>query len=112
MNPQDVISLREYIESLIASERQMREAAREADKDAVEKALDSAQQLAEKHNDLIRQMQERDKTYVSQEVYDERHKALQDRVDQLQSWQARMVGGMVVLATIGVTTLVRLLAGG
>jgi vacuolar-type H+-ATPase subunit E/Vma4 len=96
---------------------------RAADKEAVEKALHAAEKLAEKHNDLIRQMQERDKNYVAQEVYQTRHVALEDRVqateDRLSERLARMevlgsrfVGGLVVLSLfVGTNLAINLLGG-
>ncbi len=84
---------------------------RRADREAVDKAFAASEKLAEKHNDLIKQMQERDKNYVAQDVYDERHKALQDKVSATQNLQAKIVGGMGVLAVIGISNLIRVWSG-
>jgi hypothetical protein len=96
---------------------------RQADKEAVNKALEAAEKLAEKHNGLIRQMQERDKNYVNQEVYQTRQAAVEDRIqateDRLSERLARMevlgsrfVGGLVVLSLfVGTNLAINLLGG-
>jgi len=73
---------------------------RTADALAVKTALDSAQELAQKHNDLIRQMERKDATY-----------ATQIEVERLASWQARLGGGLVVFAFIGIANLVKIWTG-
>jgi Fe2+ transport system protein B len=111
------------VDEQLAALRREASLTRRADKEAVDKALASAEKLAEKHNDLIRQMQERDKNYVSQEVYQTRHVALEDRVqateDRLSERLARMevlgskfVGGLVVLSLfVGTNLAINLLGG-
>jgi hypothetical protein len=84
---------------------------RDADKEAVSKALTASEKLAEKHNDLIRQMQERDKNYVSEDVYTERHEALIERIERVEGAQAKTLGGMVVLGIIGISNLIRIWTG-
>lgn len=105
------VPLREYIEARIAEERRIRQTQRKGDREVVDQAFRSTKELAEKHNDLLKQMQERDKTYVSQEVYEERHRALQERMRRAEAWQAKFAGGMVVLGVIGVSNLIRIWAG-
>jgi hypothetical protein len=82
----------------LAAERDKRYAVeKEAAGLAVEKALSTATALAEKHNDLIRAAEARDATYATKED-----------VGRLESWQTRLTGGMVVIAIIGVSNLVKI----
>jgi hypothetical protein len=82
----------------LADERDRRYAAeRVAQELAVDKALTAAKELAEKHNDLIRAAQIRDETY-----------ATKADLGRLESWQAKITGGMVLLGIIGISNLVKI----
>lgn len=85
-------------EDAVLHETRIRETERAADQLAITKALESSLQLAEKHNDLIRQMEKKDDTY-----------ATKAEVNRLASWQARLTGGMLLLGAIGVGNLIKLL---
>ncbi len=104
-------SLRELLEQQIDALERLMESQRKADLMAVEKALSASKELAEKHNDLIRQMEQRDNTYVSEEVYRERHIALEARLARMEVLGARMVGGMLALAAVGIANLVKIFGG-
>ena len=92
-----IAALDRHFSSEFSSLRELLRSQREADQLAVKKALDSAHELAQKHNDLIRQMERKDATY-----------ATSAEVDRLAYWQARLGGGIIVVAVIGVANLVKL----
>jgi hypothetical protein len=105
------VSLREHFEALrqcdreLARERMLnlRDIAivrREGDQFAISTALASAKELAEKHNDLIRSAEKKDETY-----------ATKIDLDRLANIQSKMIGGLIVIAAIGLTNLVRLWTG-
>ena len=94
------INIRGEIEAIkaILSEREkaVNEARRTAEK-SLDKAFDSAEKMSNFHNDLIRK-QER-----SQETY-----ATKTEVESIRNFQAKLAGGVLVLAFIGITNLLRL----
>ncbi len=68
--------------------------------------------LAEKHNDLIRQMQEKDKTYLNKEEYSIRHENLarlgdvtKEELRNLESRVATIEGGNLVRASTAVVAI-------
>jgi hypothetical protein len=83
----------EALEALMRSNRA-------ADQEAVKTAFKASQELAAKHNDLIRQQEKKDATY-----------ATKNDVSRVESWQSRLTGGMVVVAVIGVANLVKVWTG-
>jgi len=84
---------------------------RAADQEAVKTALAAQKELAQKHNDLISQMEKRDAAYLTKDDYEQRHEALKDRVSLLATFQARIGGGLMVVAFIGVANFVKLWTG-
>ena len=91
------ISLREYIETHLEAQAELHRSQREADQEAVKIALANSKELAEKHNDLIRQMERKDETYATKE-----------QVGRVEAWQSRLTGAIVLLGGIGVANLVKL----
>ena len=73
---------------------------READQVALQKALDAAQAMAEKHNDLIRAAEKKDEGYATKLEF-----------SRLENWQAKITGGMIVIAAIGVANFVKVWTG-
>lgn len=101
------VSLREYVSvqigaldrhltSQIAGLKELVRSQREADQLAIKTADDASRQLAEKHNDLIRQQEKKDATY-----------ATKNDVDRLTAWQSKIAGGLVVVSVIGVANLIK-----
>lgn len=81
-----------YTEAELRHVRELAQLQREADQLAIGKALDSSKELAEKHNDLIRSGEKKDETY-----------ATKVDLERLSSVQGKMIGGLIVLAAIGLT---------
>lgn len=94
------VSLREYLAAQTVALKELMQAHRAADQLAIKTALDSAHLLAEKHNDLIRQQERKDATYATKKD-----------LERVESWQAKITGGLVVVGAIGVANLVKLLTG-
>jgi hypothetical protein len=92
-----IAALDRHFSAEFSSLRELLRSQRAADALAVKTALDSAQELAQKHNDLIRQMERKDSTY-----------ATQLEVDRIASWQNKLAGGIAVAVAIGLTNLVKL----
>lgn len=90
------VSLREHLEARIVALDRLHESQRADDQTALTKALESAQELAAKHNDLIRQMERKDATYATKEDIDRLNAALSqvlprevftNIVDQWTAWR-------------------------
>ena len=92
-----IAALDRHFSSEFASLKELLRSQRTADALAVKTALDSAQELAQKHNDLIRQMERKDATY-----------ATSVDVDRLAAWQNKLAGGIAVAMIIGLVNLVKL----
>lgn len=76
--------------------RELSSSQRAGDQLAVETALASARELAEGHNGLIRKMDKQSETFATKE-----------EVNAVRTWQARIGGGVVVLASIGIADLIK-----
>ena len=92
-----IAALDRHFSSEFSGLKELLRSQRAADQLAVKTALDSSHELAAKHNDLIRQMERKDTTY-----------ATSLEVDRLAYWQARLGGGLIVVAFIGIANLVKL----
>jgi hypothetical protein len=84
---------------------------RAADTEAVKVALEASKELAQKHNDLITQMKEKDATYLPKEEYRVRHEALQRRLTLVEAFQARLLGGLAVIAAVGLANFIKVWTG-
>lgn len=94
------VPLQAHLEAL-AVERDLRYSAeRRADQLAIEKAEAAASSALEAHNGLLRKMEKEQSTY-----------ALKTDIARLESWQARITGGMIIIGIIGISNLVKLWAG-
>ena len=105
------VSLREYLGSRIdaldrlykselAALKELVDAKHAAAQQAVTLALNSQQELAEKHNDLIRHGERKDETY-----------ATKTEVGRLEGWQNKITGGLILLSLIGIANLVKVWTG-
>lgn len=128
MSCEDVDTRLARLEEMFAAHVTLIAALRVEDQRALKLAYDAAKELADKHNDLIHAAERRDEQYarkddvdrvvsstttarellerrlsgsVSQDVYDEKHAALEKRVDILEKWQANLVGRTVGLSLVG-----------
>jgi hypothetical protein len=84
-------SLDRHVKSEIGGLKELLRSQREGDQLAVKTALNMSEKLADKHNDLIHQMEAKDATY-----------ATKIETERLAHWQARIAGGLAIVA-IGVS---------
>lgn len=90
-------ALDRHVSSEFASLRELLKSQREGDQLALKTALANQKELADKHNDLIRQGERKDALY-----------ATRVDVERLERWQSRLSGGLLILAFIGIANLVKL----
>jgi len=95
-----IAALDRHFTSEFGSLKELLKSQREQDQLAVRTALTSSHELAEKHNDLIRQQERKDALY-----------ATQVEVDRLAAWQNKLAGGLVVVGIVGVSNLVKIWTG-
>ncbi len=104
------VSLRDFVQAQIEAEREIRRSEREDDLRAIEKAFKSAEKLAEKHNDLIAQIDRREKDLVTESTYLERHQTLVEAQDRIQERMDKMEGGRRALSIVAAIVVTVLLA--
>jgi hypothetical protein len=106
-----VDTLREFLHAEIASVRaeclaktaelkELQQAHRAGDKEAVTKAFDAASELSKSHNDLLRKMEKLTESFATK----------QD-LGRLTQWQAKVSGGLLVVAAVGVANFVKVWTG-
>jgi hypothetical protein len=127
------VSLREYINVRIdaldrhltyelASLRREAESAHANSERAISVAAQEAKERLTAHNGLIDQMQEKDAAYATRDsleaLRDKMETSIDDarlnlgyRLGRLENWQAKMVGGIGVVAAIGIANLVKVWTG-
>jgi hypothetical protein len=127
------VSLREYLNIRIdaldrhltyelASLRREASAAHQNSEQAINVAAQEAKERLMAHNGLIDQMQEQATHYASRESQEALRDKLEASVDdaklsfnyrlsRLENWQAKMVGGIGVVAAIGIANLVKVWTG-
>lgn len=67
---------------------------------AVSIALTNQKELADKHNDLIRQGEKKDETYATKE-----------QLNVIRDWQSKITGALVLIAIVGVGNFIKLWTG-
>jgi len=95
-----IAALDRHVTSEFRGLRELLKSQRESDQLAIKTALDASQELAARHNDLIRHGEQKDATY-----------ALKEDTKRLEAWQSRLTGGMVILAVIGISNLWKIWTG-
>lgn len=75
---------------------------------AIQKAEDATERRLALLNEFRAQAAEESRKFLPNNVYMEKHKALTDRVDKVEGMIAKMIGGIAVVACIGVANLVKL----
>ena len=93
----EITALDRHLTAEIAALRRETVAAQQAAENAVKVAAKEAEDRLAAHNGLIEQMRRQADTFATKEA-----------VGILQSWQARLTGGMIVLGIIGITNLAKL----
>lgn len=84
--------------------RELADSQRSADKLAVETALTSAKELSEAHNGLLRKLELLIETFPTKET-------VEARFARIEAFQAKLVGGLVVVSVVGVSNFVRIWLG-
>jgi hypothetical protein len=116
------VSLREYIGASIGSLdrfvsaeiralRRETENAREASDRAIEVAAHEAAERLAAHNGLIEQMRQQAATFATRESQDDYKSVNDNRLSRIESFQAKLTGGLIILAAIGVANLVKVWTG-
>jgi hypothetical protein len=116
------VSLREYINQSINSLdrhftaevqalRRETESARLASDRAIEVAAHEAAERLAAHNGLIEQMRQQANTFASRESQEDYRKTNDNRLGRIESFQAKLTGGLMILAAIGVANLVKVWTG-
>ena len=90
-------ALDRHLTAEIAALRRETLAAQGTAQEAVQVAAKEAEDRLTAHNGLIEQMRRQADTFATKEA-----------VGMLQSWQARLTGGMIVLGIIGIANLAKL----
>ena len=91
-----ISALDRHLTGEIHSLKELLQSQRVSDQQAIKTAFDASQELAAKHNDLIRSQEKKDATY-----------ATKDDVSRLSDWQTRISGGLAVVSIIAVANLVK-----
>jgi len=80
-------------------------------KEAISKADTSLTIRLEQMNQFRSQITQERGTYVTREFIDEQAKAGNDRLSRLEAWQGKVIGGLMVVAAIGVANFVEVWFG-
>lgn len=116
------VSLREYIATQItaidrhftaeisALRRETETANSHADR-AIIVAADEANERLQAHNGLIEQMRTNAEHFATREALDDHKEAEERRFGRLERFQSMLIGGMILLSTIGVANLVKVWTG-
>ena len=106
-----IAALDRHVTSEFGALKELLASQREDDQKAIATALTASQELAAKHNDLIRQQEKKDATYATKDEVTALVRAQGRDIDRLSSWQARLGGGLLVLGFIGIANLIKLWTG-
>ncbi len=92
-----ITALDRHMTSEIEALRRETLAAQQTAKDAVNVASIESKERLDQHNNVIGRMDTLTKTFATKEA-----------VEHIEAWQARLTGGLVVVAVIGVVNLAKL----
>lgn len=118
----DDIPIRDYVDRLVKDLDKHHSALRKADQEAVSAALTAADKAVETakvasdehlalHNGLIEEIREDRSTLAKKESVEYQRQQDDARMKRLESFQSKMLGGIVVIGAIGVGNFVKLLVG-
>jgi hypothetical protein len=112
MSEQDVYRYVKQVEEHFADLREADQLAVSAALAAAEKAVNTAKVASDEHlrvhNEVLKGWQEDRSTFATREATDEHREQDDARFKRLESFQARLLGGMGVIALIGLGNLVKL----
>jgi len=102
------VSLKEYFQSMLRALDQRLSQSQSDAKEALKVALTANEKRLDLLNEFRAQQADEAKKYVTKDSYNAAHEALSDSVNRLDTQIAKLYGGLVVVAMIGITNLVRL----
>lgn len=113
-----IVAQIESVRAALTAQEKFATEVQRASKEAVSLALEASKELAEKHNDLIRAAEQKDATfstkndleYIVERVESNKGEYLR-RFTRVEQWQAKLTGGILVLAAIGLANFVKLWTG-
>jgi len=103
-----IAALDRHLTAEIAALRRETEAANKAAGDAVAVAANEAQERLAAHNGLIEQMRQQASLFATRESFDDFKESNDKRLKAIESWTARVTGGLVLVGFIGVANLVKI----
>ena len=106
-----IAALDRHLTAEIAALRRETHAANTTAKEAVEVAAEEATERLAAHNGLIEQMRQQAAAFSTREGFEDFKISNDRRLRAIESWQARLTGGMLILAFIGVANLVKVWTG-
>jgi len=108
---QQIGSLDRHLTSELAALRRETEAAnRNSDRAITVAAHEAADRLAA-HNGLIDQMQAQGGTFATRETVENMKDETNRRIGRIEGFQAKIVGGLLVVTAVGIANLVKLWTG-
>jgi len=106
-----IAALDRHVASEFANLKELLTSQRNDDKQAIATAMSASQELASKHNDLIRQQEKKDATYATKDELLTLFEGRDKELDRLSAWQNKLVGGLFVVGAVGVANLVKIWTG-
>lgn len=106
-----IAGLDRHLTAEIASLRREAKAANVTAERAVKVASDEAKERLSAHNGLIDQMRNQASFYATRETVETIERHQDEKLENLAKFQAKIIGGLVVVATIGAANFVKLWTG-
>jgi Fe2+ transport system protein B len=100
MSDWTVDTLKEHIESLRTDDKEAIAAALAAAEKAVDKADEADQKHFETINERNREIDKLTNTFLATNIYDVQHKSLEDKIDNLQTFQNKLLGVIVFVGFV------------
>jgi hypothetical protein len=113
-NNGNTVTLREYIEAIMAERDKALTAAFRSQQAALELATRNLELRLEKLNELRNEVTQDRGNFLTRDRYDTQHKALEDKVSSLESFRGRALGfGALVslLSAVGGALVVKAIGG-
>ena len=106
-----IAALDRHLTSEIAALRRETHAANAAAEAAVGVAAKEATERLSAHNGLIEQMRQQAALFATRESFDDFRETNDRRLKSIESWTARVTGGLIIVGFIGVANLVKIWTG-
>jgi len=106
-----IAALDRHLTHEIASLRRETIAANKSAEAAVEVAAKEATDRLVAHNGLIEQMRQQAQSFATRESFEDFKESNDRRLKSIEAFQAKLIGGMVLLSVIGIANLVKIWTG-